>query len=118
MLKRPGYEGKELKDLKDEADSAAAEVMERCVKMSKNDVELSHGVTFNEFVAINVLKCVAVNIVLQDKGTLKEYLDFINAEITEGYNAMVNDKDVKPFLAGGKEISNAEMIKSHGHEVH
>lgn len=117
MLKRPEYNEKELKDLELEASEAADEVMARAVQFSKTEGELSHSVTFNEYVAINVLKNIAVNVVMQNKGTLTEYLDFVKAEITKGYEVM-SKEELKPFEAGGKEISTQEMIKSAGHEVH
>jgi hypothetical protein len=117
MLNRPKLEEKRLGILKREAFEASQDVVSRTVDKAENEGELTEGMVFNEYVALNVLANLAVNIVMQDKGTLEEYLDFVKATIAESYWTMQKDPNLKPHLAGGKEITMADMQKALGHEV-
>jgi nitrous oxidase accessory protein NosD len=107
MLTRPKYTEKELNGIKEMALEQSHDVMTRTIAQAKSEEDMTEGITFNEYTAISILANIAINITLQDRGTISEYLAWVNEELTTIHNNLAKDPDLKPHLVGGKEITEA-----------
>lgn len=113
-LKRPEYKSEEYAVMQENAMDAACDLMARTVEQSKDDYQLTDGIVFNELTATAVLANIGVNVVFQNKGSIEEYIEWITTQVRHYYDKLSTGETMKPFIAGGKEISEEEMKKALG----
>ena len=104
MLRLPTPKNGDMSALQDSALSTAFQINEDVIKNAENSNDLTHGMVYQERVATSVLAIYAANIVLQERGTLDEYLTHVNTEIKALFEKITNDPELKPYTLKGEEV--------------
>ena len=112
MYKRPQHENPEImKEIIESGADMADGLLEGACQAARTQGGMTANVLQVEYAGLYILAMIALNTVMQKKGTLEEYKAWMNAEFDKIYTERFNSPDLEAVGVGGESLMSKTSME-------